>query len=197
MGSKGPGRRERRLSAPREDTHAERRGGRRVTRPGGSRSSRNSGSEAGGGGKGGEGPREPPGRRLKWGTSPPPSLPGAPGFCDHRPSAASRRETQWKQGLLPPVLSRPAASRMDRSQGGPSCSHGRAPQDRRPGALQAPLPLPRSAAGNHRPPSPVAHCRSGLRATRPWGQPSRGRGQSRMAGPASPGPPCWPPGPGP
>ena len=89
-----------------------------MTRPGGSRNSRNSGSEAGGGGKGGEGTREPPRCRLKWGTSPPPSLPGVPGFCDHRPSAASRRETQWKQRLLPPVLPRPTASRTDRSQGG-------------------------------------------------------------------------------
>ena len=50
------------------------------------------------GGEGGEGLESPPGRRVRWGTIPPRGLQG---FCDHRPSAASRREAQWKQRLLP------------------------------------------------------------------------------------------------
>lgn len=141
----------------------------------------------GGGGERGEGlenPRaqvKPTGRRVRWGTSLPRGLPGVPGFCDHRPSAASRREAQWKRRLLPP-LPLPRSIQSGQEPRGP-CSHGQAPADtarfpRHPGGRRVPLPLPQSAGEDRRLPSPVAspaplpHCPwSGLRAARLWSQP--------------------------
>ena len=82
-----------------------------------------------------------------------------PGFCDHRPSAASRREAQWKRRLLPP-LPLPRSIQSGQEPRGP-CSHGRAPGDtarfpRHPGGPRVPIPLPRSAGEDRRLPSPVA-----------------------------------------